>query len=51
LAIAYALEASIDLDHNDLGCEHLLLRLLDDESVAGRVLQDQVTIRPARTKR
>jgi ATP-dependent Clp protease ATP-binding subunit ClpC len=40
-AFAAALEASIDLANNYLGCEHLLLGLLaDDESAAGRVLRD-----------
>jgi ATP-dependent Clp protease ATP-binding subunit ClpA len=37
-AIASALEAAIDLGHNYLGCEHLLLGLVDDDSAAGRVL-------------
>jgi hypothetical protein len=39
-AIGAALEASIDLGHNYIGCEHLLLGLLADPgSGAGRVLQ------------
>lgn len=39
IAIGAALEASIDLGHNYLGCEHLLLGLLDDPSSgAGQVL-------------
>ena len=41
VAIGAALEASIDLGHNYLGCEHLLLGLLgDDTSSAGRVLHE-----------
>lgn len=41
IAIAAALEASIDLGHNYLGCEHLLLGLLDDPaSGAGQVLHN-----------
>jgi ATP-dependent Clp protease ATP-binding subunit ClpA len=41
IAIGTALEASIDLGHNYLGCEHLLLGLLDDaDSGAGRVLRE-----------
>ncbi|MBF9071457.1 Clp protease N-terminal domain-containing protein [Streptacidiphilus fuscans] len=40
-AIGAALEASIDLGHNYIGCEHLLLGLLaDPESGAGRVLSE-----------
>jgi ATP-dependent Clp protease ATP-binding subunit ClpA len=40
LAIASALEESIALGHRFLGCEHLLLGLLDDaESGAGRLLR------------
>jgi ATP-dependent Clp protease ATP-binding subunit ClpA len=40
IAIGGALETSIDLAHNYLGCEHLLLGLLDDTTTgAGRVLQ------------
>jgi ATP-dependent Clp protease ATP-binding subunit ClpC len=39
IAIGAAAEASIDLGHNYLGCEHLLLGLLDDPgSGAGQVL-------------
>jgi ATP-dependent Clp protease ATP-binding subunit ClpC len=39
-AIASALEASIDLAHNYLGCEHLLLGMLaEDDSAAGQVLR------------
>jgi ATP-dependent Clp protease ATP-binding subunit ClpC len=39
MSIASALEASIDLGHNYLGCEHLLLGLLDTpDSEAARVL-------------
>jgi ATP-dependent Clp protease ATP-binding subunit ClpA len=39
IAIGAAAEASIDLGHNYLGCEHLLLGLLDDPSSgAGQVL-------------
>jgi hypothetical protein len=39
MSIAAALEASIDLGHNYLGCEHLLLGLLDiPDSEAARVL-------------
>jgi ATP-dependent Clp protease ATP-binding subunit ClpA len=41
IAIGAALEASIDLGHNYLGCEHLLLGLLDDPgSGAGQVLHN-----------
>jgi ATP-dependent Clp protease ATP-binding subunit ClpC len=40
IAIGAALEASIELGHNYLGCEHLLLGLLSDaDTGAGRVLQ------------
>lgn len=40
-ALASALEASIELGHNYLGCEHLLLGLLaEEDSAAGRVLRD-----------
>jgi ATP-dependent Clp protease ATP-binding subunit ClpA len=40
LSIASTLEAAIDLGHNYLGCEHLLLGLLDSEdSGAARVLR------------
>jgi ATP-dependent Clp protease ATP-binding subunit ClpC len=40
IAIGAALEASIDLGHNYLGCEHLLLGLLEDpDSGAGQVLR------------
>lgn len=39
MSIASALEASIDLGHNYLGCEHLLLGLLNiQDSQAARVL-------------
>ncbi len=39
MSIASALEASIDLGHNYLGCEHLLLGLLDaPDSEAARIL-------------
>jgi ATP-dependent Clp protease ATP-binding subunit ClpA len=39
IAIGVVLEASIDLGHNYLGCEHLLLGFLDDPSSgAGQVL-------------
>ena len=39
VAIGAALEASIDLGHNYLGCEHLLLGLLGDATTgAGQVL-------------
>jgi hypothetical protein len=39
VAIGAALESSIDLAHNYLGCEHLPLGLLDDPGTgAGRVL-------------
>jgi ATP-dependent Clp protease ATP-binding subunit ClpC len=38
-AIGAALEAALDLGHNYIGCEHLLLGLLaEEESGAGRVL-------------
>ncbi|RAG87637.1 ATP-dependent Clp protease ATP-binding subunit [Streptacidiphilus pinicola] len=38
-AIGAALEAALDLGHNYIGCEHLLVGLLaDEESGAGRVL-------------
>ena len=41
VAIGAALEASIDLGHNYLGCEHLLLGLLaDSDSGAGTVLHE-----------
>jgi len=41
LTLAAALEAAIDLGHNYLGCEHLLVGLVDhEESGAGRVLQN-----------
>ena len=54
IAIGAALEASIDLGHNYLGCEHLLLGLLDDPSSgAGQVLHsagiDKAGIRRAIT--
>ena len=40
-ALAAALEAAIDLGHNYLGCEHLVLGLAaETHSVAGRVLRD-----------
>lgn len=40
-AIAAALEAAIDLGHNYLGCEHLVLGLAaETDSVAGRMLRD-----------
>ena len=50
VAIGAAVEASIDLGHNYLGCEHLLLGLLDDPaSSAGTVLHaaglDAATLR------
>ena len=50
VAIGVAVEASIDLGHNYLGCEHLLLGLLDDaDSGAGAVLRqaglDAATLR------
>jgi ATP-dependent Clp protease ATP-binding subunit ClpC len=41
IAVGAALEASIDLGHNYLGCEHLLLGLLNDaDTGAGRILRD-----------
>jgi ATP-dependent Clp protease ATP-binding subunit ClpA len=54
IAIGAALEASIDFGHNYLGCEHLLLGLLDDPSSgAGQVLHnagiDKAAIRRAIT--
>jgi ATP-dependent Clp protease ATP-binding subunit ClpA len=54
IAIGAALEASIDLGHNYLGCEHLLLGLLDNpDSGAGQVLHsagiDKAGIRRAIT--
>lgn len=40
LAIASALEASVDLGHNYIGCEHLLIGLLSaSDSEASRVLR------------
>jgi ATP-dependent Clp protease ATP-binding subunit ClpA len=40
VAIGSALEESVDLGHNYLGCEHLLLGLLEDpQGGAGQVLQ------------
>ena len=40
-AVAAALEAAIELGHNYLGCEHLVLGLAaETDSVAGRVLRD-----------
>jgi ATP-dependent Clp protease ATP-binding subunit ClpC len=40
LAVAAALEASVELGHRYLGCEHVLLGLLaDDDGGAGRVLR------------
>jgi ATP-dependent Clp protease ATP-binding subunit ClpC len=40
LAIAATLEASLDLGHNYLGCEHLLIGLLSvTDSEASRVLR------------
>jgi ATP-dependent Clp protease ATP-binding subunit ClpC len=52
LAIASALEASIDLNQSYLGCEHLLLGLLDqDSSAASGILRsfgvDWTTVRRA----
>ena len=54
IAIGAAAEASIDLGHNYLGCEHLLLGLLDDPSSgAGQVLHsagiDKASMRRAIT--
>lgn len=50
-AIGAALEASIDLGHNYLGCEHLLVGLLNDpDSGAGRVLHG-VGLEPAGIRR
>jgi ATP-dependent Clp protease ATP-binding subunit ClpC len=50
-AIGAALEASIDLGHNYLGCEHLLVGLLNDpDSGAGRVLHG-VGLEPAGVRR
>jgi ATP-dependent Clp protease ATP-binding subunit ClpA len=41
LAVATTLETAIELGHNYLGCEHLVLGLAaESESVAGRVLRD-----------
>jgi ATP-dependent Clp protease ATP-binding subunit ClpA len=40
-AVAIALEAAIELGHNYLGCEHLVLGLTaETDSAAGRVLRD-----------
>ena len=54
MSIASALEASIDLGHNYLGCEHLLLGLLNtQDSQAARVLHsfgiDAASVRRAVT--
>lgn len=54
VAIAAAMEVSIDLGHNYLGCEHLLIGLLEDPTTgAGSVLQetglDTATVRSAIT--
>jgi hypothetical protein len=40
LAIAAALEAAIDLGHNFLGCEHLVLGLTEAEGTGGNLLRD-----------
>jgi ATP-dependent Clp protease ATP-binding subunit ClpC len=41
-ALAATLEASVELGHNYLGCEHLLLGLLHDpDTTAGQVLRGQ----------
>ena len=40
-AVAAAIEAAVDLGHNYVGCEHLLLALASDQdTVAGRALRD-----------
>lgn len=39
-AIAAALEASVELGHNYLGCEHLLLGLLGGSGAAAQILTD-----------
>ncbi|HEX4489955.1 MAG TPA: Clp protease N-terminal domain-containing protein [Acidimicrobiia bacterium] len=50
-AFASALEASIDLAHNYLGCEHLLLGMVaEPDSAAGRVLRD-LGVEPAVARR
>jgi ATP-dependent Clp protease ATP-binding subunit ClpC len=50
-AIASALEASIDLGHNYLGCEHLLLGLLEEgDCTAARVLRS-FGVEPANARR
>jgi ATP-dependent Clp protease ATP-binding subunit ClpA len=51
MAIACAMESSVSLAHKYVGCEHLLLGLLDDEgSQAGRVLRRH-GLDPAATRR
>jgi ATP-dependent Clp protease ATP-binding subunit ClpA len=51
LAIASALEESVALGHRFLGCEHLLLGLLDDaNSAASRTLR-QFGVEPSLTRR
>jgi ATP-dependent Clp protease ATP-binding subunit ClpA len=39
-ALASMLEVSIDLGHNYLGCEHLLIALTDENTAAGNALAD-----------
>lgn len=51
LAIAAALEAAIDLGHNFLGCEHLVLALADQaDGAAGELLRD-LGIKPESIRR
>jgi ATP-dependent Clp protease ATP-binding subunit ClpA len=41
LAVAGALEAAVDLGHDFLGCEHLVLALVDQPGTAGELLHER----------
>jgi hypothetical protein len=51
ISIAAALEVSIDLGHNYLGCEHLLLGLVADETSGAGQLLRRFGVEPANTRR